>query len=161
VDVEGQLTTVENGMRYDQSGADRVVFGTAAIGSPGVVQEACRLLGPRVVLSVVVLGDKVTVHGGGSIARVDPLSVAEQASAWGVTRLIYGEARGEAGTLERVAEKSLALGFRMSLKGGRTLDALQAFLALEQKSVDELLVGPPLYSGLFTLDDARRVVSRA
>ena len=43
VEVGGGLRVLEIAMRYRDRGADRVVFRTAAIADPGVVQEAARL----------------------------------------------------------------------------------------------------------------------
>ena len=40
VEVGGGLRVLENAMRYLEHGADRVIFGTAAVARPGVVQAA-------------------------------------------------------------------------------------------------------------------------
>lgn len=161
VDIEGSLTTVEDALRYEKSGAARFVFGAGAFGQPGVIQEARRLLGDRVVVAPMVLGNRVTVCGGGAIEAVDPLAFTDQAAAWGVTRMVYSEARADPGILDAVADRALGFGIRLSVKGARTLEALTALAALQSKGVDEVVVGPPLLSGRFTLDEARRAVHGA
>jgi len=161
VDVEGSLASVEDAMRYDASGASRLVFGAAAVGDTGVLEEALRLFGNRVALSAVVSGDRATVCGNGTIRRVDPLVLLEQASSWGISRVILSHARGTDTLPHPFADRARDLGVRVSVKGARTLEELRAFLELEEKGVDELVVGTPLLSGRFTLDEALRSLSHA
>ena len=70
VEVGGGLRVLENAMRYRERGADRVIFGTAAVADPGVVQEAARLWPEAVAVALDARDGKVAVAGWKEITRV-------------------------------------------------------------------------------------------
>ena len=67
VEVGGGLRVLENAMRYREQGADRVIFGTAAVARPGVVQEAMRLWPEAVAVAIDARNGKVAVAGWNEI----------------------------------------------------------------------------------------------
>src|SRR5207247_1582646 len=86
VEVGGGLRVLEIAMRYRDRGADRVVFGTAAIADPGVVQEAARLWPESVAVALDARNGKVAVAGWKEITRVDAVELARRVKGWGVSR---------------------------------------------------------------------------
>src|SRR5258707_4124918 len=89
VEVGGGLRVLEIAMRYRDRGADRVVFGTAAIADPGVVQEAARLWPQSVAVALDARNGKVAVAGWKEITRVDAVELARRVKGWGVSRVQY------------------------------------------------------------------------
>src|SRR5262249_15128420 len=89
VEVGGGLRVLENAMRYREQGADRVIFGTAAVARPGVVQEAVRFWPEAVAVAVDAREGKVAVAGWNEVTTVDALDLAMQVKAWGVPRIQY------------------------------------------------------------------------
>jgi phosphoribosylformimino-5-aminoimidazole carboxamide ribotide isomerase len=63
VEVGGGLRVLENAMRYVEQGADRVIFGTAAVADPGVVEAAARLWPEKVAVALDARNGKVAVAG--------------------------------------------------------------------------------------------------
>src|SRR6185503_6167876 len=61
VEVGGGLRVLEAAMRDRERGADRVIFGTAAVADPGVVQEAVRLWPQAVAVALDARNGKVAV----------------------------------------------------------------------------------------------------
>ena len=159
VEVGGGLRVLENAMRYRDRGADRVIFGTAAVARPGVVIEAVRLWPEAVVVAVDARDGQVAVAGWNEITTVRALELAAQVKGWGVRRIQYTDVLRD-GTLlgpNRAGIEALARasGLRISAAGGiSSLDDLRALRPLEALGVDEVIVGKALHENRFTLEQA-------
>jgi phosphoribosylformimino-5-aminoimidazole carboxamide ribotide isomerase len=166
VEVGGGLRVLENAMRYRDRGADRVIFGTAAVADPGVVQEAARRWPQAVAVALDARDGQVAVAGWKEITRVDVLSLAGQVKAWGVPRIQYTDVQRD-GTLtgpnvasiERLARDC---GLKVTAAGGVSiLGDLVRLRVLADLGVDEVVVGKALYEGRFSLSDAMAAVGDA
>ena len=163
VEVGGGLRVLENAMRYRARGADRVIFGTAAVARPGVVQEAVRLWPDAVAVAIDAKNGKVAVAGWNEVTTVDILDLAAQVKAWGVRRIQYTDVVRD-GTLvgpnfTGIEQVARATGLRITAAGGiSTLDDIVRLEALLPLGVDEVVVGKALYEGRFTLEEAQLVL---
>ena len=161
VEVGGGLRALENAMRYRDRGADRVIFGTAAIASPGVVQQAVMLWPAAVAVALDAREGRVALAGWQDVTTVDATELVERVKAWGVQRIQYTDVLRD-GTLigpnvagiEQIARNR---GLRVTAAGGiGTLDDVRKVTALEPLGVDELVVGKALYERRFTLVEAQQ-----
>jgi phosphoribosylformimino-5-aminoimidazole carboxamide ribotide isomerase len=164
VDVGGGLRVLENGMRYRQRGADRLVFGAAAVAAPGVVQEAVRRWPDGVAVAFDARDGKVAVAGWNEINRVEAVELAAQVKAWGVKRIQYTDVIRDGGgtpgpNLPALEALARACSLRLTAAGGLTaLDDLRRLRELETLGVDEVVVGKALYEQRFTLAQAMEAV---
>ena len=164
VDVGGGLRVLENAMRYRQRGADRVVFGTAAIAAPGVVQEAVRRWPEAVMVAFEARDGKVGVAGWNEINTVEALDLAAQVKAWAVRRIQYSDVVRDGNgalhpNLPALEALARSCGLAVTAAGGlSTIDQLRSVRELEALGVDEVVVGKALYEKRFTLADAMEAV---
>jgi phosphoribosylformimino-5-aminoimidazole carboxamide ribotide isomerase len=165
VEVGGGLRVLETAMRYRERGADRVIFGTAAVADPGVVQEAARQWPQHVAVALDARNGKVAVAGWKEITRVDAVDLALSVKSWGVVRLQYTDVMRD-GTLmgpnvagiEALARK---VEMPITASGGISiLEDLTRLRALEPLGVDEVIVGKALYERRFTLAQALAELAR-
>ena len=163
VEVGGGLRILENAMRYRDRGADRVIFGTAAIASPGVVQKAVQLWPASVAVALDARSGRVAVAGWTEVSDVSALELANRVKEWGVQRIQYTDVLRD-GTLvgpnlagvEQLARES---GLRITAAGGVAgLGDVQRMAAFAPLGVDELVVGKALYERRFSLADAIEAV---
>ena len=165
VEVGGGLRVLENAMRYREQGADRVIFGTAAVARPGVVQEAMRLWPEAVAVAIDARNGKVAVAGWNEITTVDALDLGTQVKGWGVLRIQYTDVVRD-GTLvgpnfAGIEQIARATGLRVTAAGGvSTLDDVIRLKTLVPLGVDEVVVGKALYESRFTLDEAALVLGQ-
>jgi phosphoribosylformimino-5-aminoimidazole carboxamide ribotide isomerase len=164
VEVGGGLRTVENAMRYRERGVERVVFGTAAVASPGVVQQALRLWPEAVAVAVDAKNGKVAVAGWQEVTTVDVLELAARVREWGVARIEYTDVVRDGmlvgPNLAGIEQLARASGLRVSAAGGvASIEDLRALKALAPAGVDEVIVGKALYERRFTLAEAQEAVA--
>jgi phosphoribosylformimino-5-aminoimidazole carboxamide ribotide isomerase len=166
VEVGGGLRVLEHAMRYRDRGADRVIFGTAAIAAPGVVQEAVRRWPEAVAVAVDARNGMVSVAGWLEITKVSALELAQQVKAWGAPRIQYTDVQRDGvmvgpnvAATEQIARAS---GLRVTVGGGiGTIQDLVGLKALASLGVDEVVVGRALYEGRFSLEEAREALAGA
>jgi phosphoribosylformimino-5-aminoimidazole carboxamide ribotide isomerase len=159
VEVGGGLRVLENAMRYKDRGADRVIFGTAAVARPGVVQAAARLWPESVAVAVDARNGKVAVAGWNEVTTVDVLDLAAQVKSWGVPRIQYTDVVRDGmlvgPNLPAIEQLARGSGLRITAAGGvSTVEDVRKLWALAALGVDEVVVGKALYEGRFTLGEA-------
>jgi phosphoribosylformimino-5-aminoimidazole carboxamide ribotide isomerase len=158
VEVGGGLRTLETAMRYVERGAQRVIFGTAVINDPGVVQEALARFANAVAVALDARNGRVTVAGWQEVTTVQALALAEQVKAWGVKRLQYTDVVRDGMLLgpnvEAIKELARVSGLQITAAGGiASLDDIRS-LKGASPLVDEAVVGKALYERRFTLQEA-------
>jgi phosphoribosylformimino-5-aminoimidazole carboxamide ribotide isomerase len=164
VEVGGGLRVLENAMRYRERGANRVIFGTAAVAAPGVVQAAVELWPASVAVALDAKLGKVAVAGWQEITTMDAAELAARVKGWGVRRIQYTDVVRD-GTLvgpnlEGLKQVAQAAGLRVTAAGGvATLDDIGRLRGLEELGVDEVIVGKALYERRFTLAQAQAVAN--
>jgi len=161
VEVGGGLRTTDDARRYLEGyGADRVIFGTAAVSLPDVVQEAVALWPEAVAVAIDARDGRTAVAGWSEQTAVDVLDLARRVEGWGVPRVQYTDIARD-GTLigpnlAAVARLGRASGLRITAAGGiSALDDLRRLAGLALPGLDEVIVGRALYDGRFTLEEAR------
>ena len=156
VQVGGGIRDAETAAQWFQAGAQRVVFGTAAIKNPELVRDVCRKHPGGVIVAVDARGGEVAVEGWleGSGRPVEDF--AREVDGWGAAALLYTvierdgthegpDVRATAALQDRVRATVIA-------SGG--IGTLAHIRALRAASVRAAVCGRALYSGAFTLDEA-------
>ena len=164
IEVGGGIRSVDDARRWLERGADRVIFGSAAVRDPEAVQASSSSWPGAVAVAIDARDGLVAVDGW---TRTEPLTAVELARrvrGWGVERVQYTDVSRDGGLggldvapLERLAR---AAGVRVTAGGGvATLDDLRALRPLEPLGVDEVIVGRALYDGRFALAEALEAVA--
>jgi len=156
VEVGGGIRSADDARRWLDGGADRVIFGSAAVRDPEVVRAAAQAWGDAIAVAIDARDGLVAVDGWTRTEPLPAVELAQRARAWGVVRVQYtdvsrdGSLAGlDVAPIERMAR---AAGVRVTAGGGvATLDDLRALRALEPLGVDEAIVGRALYDGRFEL----------
>lgn len=163
VEVGGGIRTLADAARYRQHGAERVIFGTAAVSAPDVVQSALALWPEAVAIALDARDGRVAVAGWKEISTVGAVELALRCRDWGVRRIQYTDVLRD-GTLvgpnlAATEELARASGVAVTASGGvASLDDLRRVGGLRSAGVDEVIVGRALYDGRFTLAQAKAAV---
>ena len=166
VEVGGGVRTLADAIRLRDQGVERVIFGTAAVSRPDVVQAALQQFPEAVAVAIDARDGRVAAHGWNETTDVDALELAATVEGWGVLRVQYTDVRRD-GTLAGPNLAALeALARRTSLRitaAGGVSDAadLVRLAALEAHGVDEAIVGKALYEGRLTLAAAHAALTQA
>lgn len=163
VQVGGGVRTIENAKVLIELGAYRVIFGTAAVQNPALIENAVRLFGSRSV--AVAIDEKhgnVALHGWRDISRIPYLQMAQSYEAMNIGALIFTSTSVD-GTLKGPqTEKLLRLmdSVRIPVIASGGVADLTDLIALADTGVAGVIVGTALYERKFTFTQALEVIKK-
>ncbi len=159
IEVGGGVRTVARAAALLELGADRIIFGTAALTHPEVVEEACRRFPGRIAVGIDARDGHVAVQGWTETSRTDAADLAREVQRLGACRVIYTDINRD-GTQQGVnvaATRAVAaaLDIPVTASGGvGSLDDIAALVAAEEAGIDAVIVGRALYTGAVRLPEA-------
>lgn len=162
VEVGGGVRTIERAGAILATGADRVIFGTAALEQPEVVIDACRRFPGRVAVGIDARGGQVAVKGWVETSAITAVDLARRLQSANLACIIYTDIERD-GTQQGVnvaATRALAEAVDVPViaSGGvGSLADIEALLPCEAAGVTGVIVGRALYTGAVKLEDAIRL----
>jgi len=163
IQIGGGIRTLEKADALLKLGAYRVIFGTAAVKNPSLVQEAVRQHGSESVAVAIDEKDgKVAVHGWKNKSEIDYLDLARSFEKMGVGALIFtpisvdGTLKGP--RIEKTVKLVETVKVPVIASGG--VASLEDLVALTGTGVAGVVVGTALYEKKFTLKEALEAVKR-
>jgi len=150
VQFGGGMRTLHHASRAIELGVSRVIFGTAAVENPEVVEQSLAQFGPeRVAVGIDALDGLVRVRGWVEGTALDAALLAKQFAARGLRWLIFTDvARDGVGTgINLSATRSLmdASGLSVIASGG--VNSVTDIHAVRDTGLPGVIVGKALYDG--------------
>lgn len=152
-EVGGGIRTMESIDAYLNSGAGRVILGTAAINDPKLLEDAVKKHGEKIAVGVDTKDGKVAVKGWTEITQTDGIVFCAELYTKGVKNIIYTDISKD-GTLAGtniVAYRCLAKiqGLNVTASGG--ISSLEELVILNQIGTSAAILGKALYEGVLDL----------
>lgn len=147
--------------RYLELGIDRVVLGTAAVETPGLVKELCNSCGDRIVVGIDARDGMVASHGWEKATSISAIELARQMTALGARRIVYTDISRD-GTLTSpnfgaIAGLVARVKARIIASGG--VATISHFTRLAKMGVEGVIVGKALYTGDVDLGQALEAIA--
>ncbi len=161
VQIGGGIRTIETIRSLERLGAARMILGTAALESPDLIEEACRLFGEKIIVSIDAKEGYVRGRGWKAQGALSVESAVREMERRGVRRFIYTDITRD-GTLtepnfEEIKRfKSLTALPVIAAGGIASIAHLQKLAAL---GVEGAIVGKALYTGHVDLRQAITALS--
>ncbi len=166
VETGGGIRDLARAEKLLEAGVSRVIFGTAAVKNPDLIEEACQKFGSdKVVLGLDARNGLVAIEGWGEVASRPALDLAGEMRQRGVERVIFTDISRD-GTLKgpnlaairEMAEKS---NLKVIASGGvSTLEDIRQLKTLESLGVEGVITGKALYAGTLKLEEALVVANQ-
>jgi phosphoribosylformimino-5-aminoimidazole carboxamide ribotide isomerase len=164
VEIGGGIRTLKKVDSLLKLGAYRVIFGTAAVQNPQLVEEVVSHYGSKsVAVAVDEKEGKVAVHGWKNHSEIDYLNLARSLEAKGIGALIFtsisvdGTLKGP--RMEKIVKLVEAVKVPVIASGG--VATLKDVVELVETGVEGVVVGTALYEKRFTLKEALEAVKNA
>jgi phosphoribosylformimino-5-aminoimidazole carboxamide ribotide isomerase len=163
VQIGGGIRSLEKAGTLLKLGAYRVIFGTAAVNNPLLVEEAVIQHGSESIAVAIDEKDgKVAIHGWKSKSEIDYLNLARYFEEMGVGALIFtpisvdGTLKGP--RIEKTVKLVETVNVPVIASGG--VASLEDLVTLTGTGVEGVVVGTALYEKKFTLKEALEAVKR-
>lgn len=158
-EVGGGIRTMESIDAYLNSGAGRVILGTAAINNPELLEEALAKYGERIAVGVDTKDGKVAVKGWTEITETDGIGFCAELYSKGVKNIIYTDISKDgtlSGTnLDAYGHLAEIKGLNVTASGG--ISSLDELVILNKLGTSAAILGKALYEGVL---DLRAVIER-
>lgn len=156
VEVGGGLRNLALCERVFSAGAKYAVLGTAAIKSPEVVKEVCRLYPKRIVVAVDARAGKVSVEGWTEDTAMDAIDLGRKVAGFGAAAVLYTDI-GRDGmrtgpNLEATKRLVDAISCPVIASGG--MSRLEDIQTVRNTGAFAVVIGKALYEGMFTIEQA-------
>lgn len=163
IQVGGGLRDEESVAAILDTGAERVVIGTAALRDPDFLAEALAAHGERVVVSVDARDGKVALAGWVDVSDVDVATAVADLGERGVSRFlctaIEVDGTMEGPAVEELSRIAAATDAQVIASGGvGDLADLEALASMEAANIEGAIVGRALYERRFTVAEGIAVL---
>jgi len=159
--IGGGIRTLEKAETLLKLGASRVIFGTATIQNPTLIEEAVNHFGStRVAVAIDEKGGRATFHGWKDRSKINYLDLARSFEEMEVGSIIFtttsvdGTLKGP--QIEKIVKLVKIVKVPVIASGG--IGSLKDLIMLADIGLEGVVVGTALYEGKFTLKQALEVV---
>jgi phosphoribosylformimino-5-aminoimidazole carboxamide ribotide isomerase len=154
--VGGGLRTLEHANHYLRAGADRVVFGTAAIKNQQLIAEALEMDAGAIVVALDARDGRIQTEGWLEASAIEVVQLAKQMERLGVRRVLCTDIVRDGMLTEPnfsgLAELKASTAMQVIASGGvSTIEQLKRLAGLGMESA---IVGRALYTGDLDLTEA-------
>ena len=152
VQLGGGIRDLDTIERYIDDGVAYVVIGTAAVKSPGFLQDACTAFGGHVIVSLDARDGKVATDGWSKLTGHDVIDLAKKFEDYGVDAILYTDI-GRDGmmtgvNIEATVELARAVKIPVIASGGVSgLADIERLCAVEFEGIEAAILGRSLYEG--------------
>jgi phosphoribosylformimino-5-aminoimidazole carboxamide ribotide isomerase len=152
VQLGGGIRDLDTIERYIDDGVAFVVIGTAAVKSPGFLQDACSAFGGHVIVSLDARDGKVATDGWSKLTGHDVIDLAKKFEDYGVDAVLYTDI-GRDGMMtgvnvEATVELARAVKIPVIASGGvSSIADIERLCAVQADGVEAAILGRSLYEG--------------
>ena len=160
VQIGGGIRDLDTIERYLDAGMSYVIIGTAAVKSPGFLQDACSAFPGNIIVGLDARDGKIATDGWSKLTRHDVLDLAKKFEDYGCESIIYTDI-GRDGMLSGVnveATVRLAQHVRIPVyaSGGIAgIQDIEALCAVEEEGVEGAILGRSIYEGTLDFQSAQ------
>ena len=152
VQLGGGIRDLDTIERYIDAGLEYVIIGTAAIKSPGFLQDACTAFAGRIIVGLDAKDGKVATDGWSKLTGHDVTDLAKKYEDYGVDSIIYTDI-GRDGMLSGInIEATVKLAQSSTIpviaSGGLSnMQDIENLCEVEREGIEGVICGRAIYSG--------------
>ena len=163
IEIGGGVRTFESIQKYIDSGAEKVILGSAAIKDKNFLKEACLKFPNKIALGLDAKDGYLSVSGWTENSNQLTIDFLKEVNNFGVSRLIYTDINKDGtksspnfGETEKIAEISSC---PVIISGGvSSMDDIKKAKNLNNKNIEGIIVGKAIYDGDIQLDELAKEI---
>ena len=158
-EIGGGIRDMDTIQKYVEAGIDRVILGTAAVTSPGFVEEAVKAYGDKIAVGIDIKDGYVAIKGWTETSEENAMDFTGKMQALGVKTMICtdisrdGAMRGANHELYR----ALSERFDMNIIASGGVSSMEDVEKLAALDIHGAIVGKAYYTGAIDLAKAIEV----
>ena len=158
VEVGGGVRSLDSIKKYVDSGAEKVILGSAAIKNKEFLKEACTKFKNKIALGLDAKGGKLSVLGWKENLNINALDFLKEVNDFGISRLIYTDINRDGTKTSPNFDETIEIAeiskCPVIISGGvSSIADIQKTKELNNKNIEGIIVGKAIYDGDIKLDE--------
>lgn len=160
VQLGGGIRDLDTIEKYIDAGMRYIIIGTAAVKSPGFLQDACSAFGGHIIVGLDAKDGKVATDGWSKLTGHEVIDLGKKFEDYGVESIIYTDI-GRDGMLSGInidatVKLAQALTIPVIASGGLSNMAdIEKLCEVEDEGVEGVICGRAIYSGDLDFEKAQ------
>jgi len=162
IEIGGGIRNFESIKRYSDTGAEKVILGSAAIKDKNFLKEACEKFPNKIALGLDAKDGYLSVSGWKENSNQLTLDYLKEVNDYGATRLIYTDINRDGMKQSPNFEETVKVADTSScpviISGGvSSIDDIKKANELNNNNIEGIIVGKAIYDGDINLDELKRM----
>jgi phosphoribosylformimino-5-aminoimidazole carboxamide ribotide isomerase len=164
IEFGGGVRSLADVQQLCDAGIHRVVLGTLAAESPGLLSELVSRFPAQICVGIDARDGRVMSRGWETPTLLNAIDLARSVAEYGVQRIVYTDITRDGTLVGPNIEQTLAVvraaNVHVTASGGvSSLDDIKRLRDVDDARLDSVIVGKALYEGKFKLEEAMRAAS--
>jgi phosphoribosylformimino-5-aminoimidazole carboxamide ribotide isomerase len=157
IEVGGGIRSIDSITKYIDSGAEKVILGSAAIKKKEFLKEACLKFKNKIALGLDAKDGNLYVSGWKENLNINTFDFLKEVNAFGVSRLIYTDINRDGTKTSPNFEETIKIAkistCPVIISGGvSSLEDIKKAKKLINKNIEGIIVGKAIYDGDLELE---------
>ncbi len=158
IEIGGGVRTLNSVKSYVDSGAEKVILGSAAIKNKEFLKESCIKFKNKIALGLDVKDGKLSISGWKENLNIKILDFLKDINNLGVSRLIYTDINRDGTKVGPNFDETIKIAeisnCPVIISGGvSSIQDIKKAKELNNKNIEGIIVGKAIYDGDIKLDD--------
>ena len=158
IEVGGGIRSIDSIKKYNDTGVEKVILGSAAIKDKNFLKEACKKFPNKIALGLDAKDGYLSVSGWKENSNQLTLDFLKEVNEFGVSRLIYTDINKDGmkqgPNFEETSKVANTSNCPVIISGGvSSINDIKKAKELNNKNIEGIIVGKAIYDGDIKLDE--------
>ena len=158
IEVGGGVRSIDSIKKYEDSGVEKVILGSAAIKNKEFLKEACTKFKNKIALGLDVKAGFLSVSGWKENLNINALEFLKEVNDFGISRLIYTDINRDGTKTSPNFDETIKIAkiseCPVVISGGvSSIRDIKKTKELNNKNIEGIIVGKAIYDGDIKLDE--------
>ena len=161
IEVGGGVRSIDSIKKYEDSGVEKVILGSAAIKNKEFLKEACTKFKNKIALGLDVKAGFLSVSGWKENLNINALEFLKEVNDFGISRLIYTDINRDGTKTSPNFDETIKIAkiseCPVVISGGvSSIRDIKKTKELNNKNIEGIIVGKAIYDGDIKLEELVR-----
>ena len=163
IQIGGGIRTIDDISAWIETGADKIVMGTAAVENIDLLKMACNKFKNKIAVALDVKDGFITLSGWKKNTNISATNFIKKIKNLGVSRIIYTDVNKD-GTkkgpnLKDTVELSSKANIPLVISGGiSSIEDIKKIKLLNNSNIEGVIVGKSIYDGDIKISDLAELI---
>ena len=163
IQIGGGIRTIDDISAWIETGADKIVMGTAAVENIDLLKMACNKFKNKIAVALDVKDGFITLSGWKKNTNISATDFIKKIKNLGVSRIIYTDVNKD-GTkkgpnLKNTVEISNKTNIPLVISGGiSSVEDIKKIKSLNNSNIEGVIVGKSIYDGDIKISDLAELI---